>query len=401
MAAHTLTTFSPAQGNVLNSIYNAWVNSPYANNTNVLYQAVGIATGEGLDRANPMASNSDSHGTIAWGPFQLNNGGLGATFAQSAGVPIGGGTIDQQSNFVVNYIGAHGTSPWMSVNDTPGGLPAVTSVGQSTFNNAQSQGLISGSVGTSNPTTPDNDSVQYSGAGTAGGDAPDTIAMTGGTGQLGTASNADQYSGLTGGYTLSQGYNNDQFVTGAPGSEANNANSSPLGVGDTAYSGNLATPANTNPVANTTPVAPATGNPIQPTAAASSGASASTAPSGTAPSVSGGTGTGGGAPVNITDATTVGTQAAGTIAQGATTAANTISKALGGVTSGAGADTSSLESTGTGWLNSIFGDINSTLVRGGFIVAGLFVLLLAGLFFYLDARGNGGSTNVQVVPIPV
>lgn len=247
-----------------------------------------------------------------------------------------------------------------------------------------------------NTTTPDTGNGDWVGTGSSGGDPPDAIPMTGGTGQVGTASNADQYSGLTGGQTLAGGFNTN--VLGAPVVEANTANSSPLGVGDTAYSGNLATSA---PVANNTPVSPVTSNPIQPNASAGSGASAATAPVGNdqgTPSLGGGV-AGGGAPIDITNAPQVGTQAAGTIATGATNAANTVSKALGGVTSGLGSDTSSVESTGTGWLNSIFGDVNNTLVRVGFVSAGLVVLLLAGLFFFLDAQK--GSPNVQVVPAPV
>ena len=103
-----------------------------------------------------------------------------------------------------------------------------------------------------------------------------------------------------------------------------------------------------NVTSDTTPVSPTSGNPIQPSAGAGSGASAGTAPSGTAPAAQGGSGTGGGAPVDLTNAPQIGDQAAGTIAKGATTAANTVSKSLGGVTSGLGSDTSSIESTGTG-----------------------------------------------------
>ena len=148
-----------------------------------------------------------------------------------------------------------------------------------------------------------------------------------------------------------------------------------------------------NVTTDATPVAPTSGNPIQPSAGAGSGASAGTAPSGTAPAAQGGSGTGGGAPVDLTNAPQIGDQAAGTIASGATTAANTVSKSLGGVTSGLGSDTSSLESTGTGWLNSIFGDVQNTLVRAGFITAGLVVLLGAFLFFYLDAQRGNGPVN--------
>jgi hypothetical protein len=110
-------------------------------------------------------------------------------------------------------------------------------------------------------------------------------------------------------------------------------------------------------------------NPITPNANAGSGASAGNAPK------SGATDSGGGAPIQITDATKIASQAG-----------DTVSKALGGVTSGVAADTQSVESTGTGWLNSIFSGGTSLLVRGGLIMVGLFLLLGAFVFFYVDSK---------------
>ena len=125
--------------------------------------------------------------------------------------------------------------------------------------------------------------------------------------------------------------------------------------------------------------APATsGNPISPTAAAGSGQSASTAPSGTNPG-------GAGKPESIVSD------------QPEINAANTITKGVGGLTSGIGSDTTSIENAGTGWLNNIFSAETNTLVRGGFLVAGVLAILGAFMFFYLESN-RGGST---FVPIPV
>ena len=98
---------------------------------------------------------------------------------------------------------------------------------------------------------------------------------------------------------------------------------------------------------------------------------------------------GGGTPINITDPTKIASQAG-----------DTLSKALGGVTSGVAADTASIEGAGTSWLNSIFGEGTDLLARGGFILLGLFLLLGAFVFFYIDSKGSGGP-NVEVVPVPV
>jgi trimeric autotransporter adhesin len=231
--------------------------------------------------------------------------------------------------------------------------------------------------GTGNPSstsggTPNGDWV---GTGSSGGDAPD-MAVTNTSTSSGAAA-GDQYSGFG---TLNSSGGPLSSNSPAPG----------LSTTGTGNFGSLSSAPANNATTDATPVSPASGNPITPTAASGSGASAATAPTGTAPTSSSAStaSAGGGSPIDITNAPQVGTQAASTISSGATTAANTVSKALGGVTSGLGSDTSSVESTGTGWLNSIFGDVNNTLVRVGFVAAGLFVLLLAGLFFYLDSR-NG------------
>ena len=124
-----------------------------------------------------------------------------------------------------------------------------------------------------------------------------------------------------------------------------------------------------------------TTNPIQPNAASGSGASAGTAPQGTDKSSAGGT------PIYETNAAAVGADAA-----------NTVSKALGGVTQGAAADTQAATSAGTSWLNSLFGEGTDLLARGGFILLGLFLLLGAFVFFYIDSKSSG-SSNVEVVPV--
>lgn len=173
MAAHTLTSLSGPQTQVVQSIYNAWSASPYSGDTSVLYKTIGIATGEGLDRANPLASNADSRGTTAFGPFQLNNSGLGTDFANQAGGAFGTQSLDQQSNFVVNYVGAHGTSPWMSVGDTPGGISSVEVAGKNTLAN-------SGINTTTGPS--DSPAVQAGQFDSNSSLAPDTTPQNDGTG---------------------------------------------------------------------------------------------------------------------------------------------------------------------------------------------------------------------------
>lgn len=111
------------------------------------------------------------------------------------------------------------------------------------------------------------------------------------------------------------------------------------------------------------------------------GSSATNAPTSKA------TDTGGGTPINITDPTKI-----------AAVAGDTVSKALGGVTSGVASDTQSIEGAGTGWLNSIFSEGTDLLARSGFILLGLFLLLGALVFFYIDSKSGDG---VQVVPVPV
>ena len=50
----------------------------------------------------------------------------------------------------------------------------------------------------------------------------------------------------------------------------------------------------------------------------------------------------------------------------------------------------SAATTGTGWLNSIFGAEGNLLVRGAFIALGIVMLLGAFLLLYLDGRPSGG-----------
>lgn len=205
----------------------------------------------------------------------------------------------------------------------------------------------------------------------------------------GTAGGFDQQSGL-GPLGATPDQSTGPLAGTAPGTTIGPS------VGEAGFSNPLAFPSSSSTPSNATPVSPTTGNPIQPQAGAGSGATAGTAPTGKAPSSQGGAGTGGGAPIDITNAPQVGTQAAGTIASGATTAANTLSKALGGVTSGAAADTASAEGTGTSWLNSIFGAGENVLIRGGFILIGLVILLGAFLFFWIDSKS---ADTPQVVPV--
>lgn len=110
-------------------------------------------------------------------------------------------------------------------------------------------------------------------------------------------------------------------------------------------------------------------NPITPNAPKGSGSSSSNAPQ------SGATDGGGGTPIQITDPTKIAAQAG-----------DTVSKALGGVTTGIASDTQSIEATGGSWLSSIFAGGTSLLVRGGLILVGLFLLLGAFVFFYVDSK---------------
>ena len=160
MATSVLNSFSPNQSATINSLYNAWLASPYSNNPNVLYQAIGVANGEGNTARGSNGllgmlagnSNADGAGRTAYGPFQYNfnpsGGSLGNTISNYYGVSNPGQlTLDQQSQFTINTIGSGsngGINNWMSVGDS-GGVNNITAAGQSTFNNAQSQGIIGSS----------------------------------------------------------------------------------------------------------------------------------------------------------------------------------------------------------------------------------------------------------------
>jgi hypothetical protein len=234
------------------------------------------------------------------------------------------------------------------------------------------------------------------GTGSAGGDAPDSPGFTVGP-------NTPASGGTT--WTTTTNPDGSVSYASAPSGGPLSSTGAPPGLSTigTGNFGSLSSASANNATTDATPVSPITGNPITPNAPAGAGVSPNTAPQGNdqgTPNLGGGVSQAGGAPIDLTDASNVGTKAASTISQGATNAANTLSKAAGGLTSGLGSDTSSVESTGTGWLNSIFGDVNNTLVRTGFVLAGLVVLLLAGVFFYLDSQ-KGSGPNVQVVPLTV
>jgi hypothetical protein len=103
-------------------------------------------------------------------------------------------------------------------------------------------------------------------------------------------------------------------------------------------------------------------------------------------------------PLDVTNAPQIGDQAAGAIASGATTAANTVSKSLSGVGQAVQSSEGNLVAAGTSWLSDIFASATNLLVRSGFILIGLVVLLGVFVFFYADSQ-KGNTTTV--VPIPV
>jgi hypothetical protein len=160
MSTSVLSSFSPNQAATINSLYNQWLASPYSNNPNVLYQAIGVANGEGMGPSPsgalgflPSDSNLDGpagSGRLAYGPFQYNvnpaGGSLGNIISQTYGVSNPGQlTLDQQSAFTINTIGSGsngGIGNWMSVGAS-GGVANVQNAGQATFQNAQAQGILS------------------------------------------------------------------------------------------------------------------------------------------------------------------------------------------------------------------------------------------------------------------
>jgi hypothetical protein len=85
-----------------------------------------------------------------------------------------------------------------------------------------------------------------------------------------------------------------------------------------------------------------------------------------------------GTPLTITDASSIGTQAA-----------NTVGQSLTGLTQGVQQSEANFAQTGTGWLNSIFGGSADAIARIGFIFAGILILGGAFLFFYVEEKPHG------------
>jgi hypothetical protein len=88
--------------------------------TNFANLALGVASGEGLAKANLWSSNAD-RGVTALGPFQLNlNSGVGRDFGLNAN-----SSPDQQLHAALTTMyngGNYNTGPWAAVGDTfPGG----------------------------------------------------------------------------------------------------------------------------------------------------------------------------------------------------------------------------------------------------------------------------------------
>jgi hypothetical protein len=84
MAASVISSFNSTQSSWVNSIVNAWQNSRYSNNPNVLYQSLGIASGEGGLNISPSAGHPDPTYN-SYGTFQFNDGpnALGTSLAKS------------------------------------------------------------------------------------------------------------------------------------------------------------------------------------------------------------------------------------------------------------------------------------------------------------------------------
>jgi hypothetical protein len=89
--------------------------------------ALGIAWSEGLNRSNPLATNSDgSIGGVpntAVGPFQFGTAGLGGQLGINASTPW-----QNQVDAALKYMGSNGTGPWNSVGDQ-GGIGAINGIG--------------------------------------------------------------------------------------------------------------------------------------------------------------------------------------------------------------------------------------------------------------------------------
>lgn len=201
---------------------------------------------------------------------------------------------------------------------------------------------------------------------------PNYAAGVGNNYGLGSNQYSNQFNATPGSsFVLPQAYGPNNPTTSGPSDHPGVDVGASGGTGDVTLNPNTPSTPMDAGMASNTPGYMGSGNPITPSAGAGSGASAPTAPQSKA------TDTGGGAPINITDPTKI-----------ASDAGNTVSQALGGVTSGVAADTKSIESTGTGWLNSIFTGGTSLLVRGGLIMVGLFLLLGAFVFFYVDSKAS-------------
>jgi hypothetical protein len=110
-------------------------------------------------------------------------------------------------------------------------------------------------------------------------------------------------------------------------------------------------------------------------------------------------GSGGGAPLDITNAPEVGTKAANTIAQSAGAAADTLGKSVTGAGQAVQSAEGNFAAAGTSWLGSIFSAFTDILVRGGFITLGLVILVGAFVFFYAESKKSDAPVVVPVVPV--
>ena len=117
---------SPAQQSAAAQIYSGFYNYAIQQGadpttaTQFANIGLGVASGEGLGKANPWSSNPDGPGTSI-GPFQLYSGGLGAQLN-------GDYSPQNQINVAASNMwgesgtgGTYNTGPWNAVGDTVGG----------------------------------------------------------------------------------------------------------------------------------------------------------------------------------------------------------------------------------------------------------------------------------------
>jgi len=171
---------SPAQLSAAQQIYGGF--NQYALNqgatpteaSQFAQMGLGVASGEGLMKANPWSSNPDASGTSV-GPFQLYSGGLGQN--------LGGNTSPaNQVNVAAAAMwngpgtdGYYNTQPWNAVGDTPGTGGNDTVAGQTMAQNIGAQ-YVSSYPSISNGSGPVYDSSTPS---TAQGSASGSMSFAG------------------------------------------------------------------------------------------------------------------------------------------------------------------------------------------------------------------------------